>query len=703
MPQSTRTHPKRRGALLMGWAALLPILAFAILATLAALGSYRASDEARLRDTARALATAVDAQLSTYVAALEVLATSPAFGGDFDARAFEARSRAVGELFGGWVVLLGPPPGHPVLSLSNREEQISLPAELPAENRLAIAPLLTEVFEHGRPGISDLFEGSVIRRQILTAMVPLIWDGQPTHALALSIDPSALRELLARQGLPPGTFAAIADGQLRILAHSFDPDGQRVGLRAPDWVNAAIEGKQRALVTGPGWSGMDNVYAVERLTLAPGWTVTVAQPLAAQQASAWAALRWLVAGGAALGLALAGVVWANRREALHDAWHEAEALRSGRAEVERLHAGLPAIIFLRELLPDGTNRLIYRGGDLETVTGWPAATFAGVETFQSHVDLEAHDYHAFFRRVVRDGAATIEYRMRQPDGSRRFLTSRCRVLARRQDGSCEIVGYILDVSAEREAQARAMSAARLASLGEMAAGLAHEMKQPLQAISLAAELSQIAAARGDTAEVQRRFELIVDQTQRTASLIEHMRRFARGVEDGAPLQAVPVMVAVEGALDLARSALREASISVEVDLGDPPPVVRGQEVLLEQVLSNLLLNARDALGPKPPGAPRRIRIGVAPGTEGTVRLTVADTGGGIAPDVMARLFEPFVTTKGPDKGTGLGLSICHGLVKGMGGSIDAHNDAEGAVFTITLQVAATAEAPDARTYDVPVA
>lgn len=675
---------KQRGVLLLGLVALLPLLTFAIFAALSALHSYRASDETRLRDTARALAAAVDAELGTYVAALRVLAASRQLDGDLDAQAFAARSRGVGELFDGWVVLLGPPPDHRILSLSNQPDQTSLPTELPPQNRHALATLLTEVFEHGRPGISDLFEGSVIRRQILTVVVPVIRDGLAPRALALSMDPAALRELLARQDLPPGTFAAVADGQLRVLAHSLDPDGKRAGIQAPDWVNAAIVGKQRALVVGPGWNGGNNVYAVERLRLAPGWTVTVTEPLAMQQALAWAALRWLLAGGAALGLGLAVVVWASRREELNDARDEAEALRIGRAEVERLHGGLPAIIFLRELATDGTNRLLYRSGDIEMVTGWPAATFAGKDTFHWLVDLQADDYHAFFDRIVREGTGMIEYRMRQPDGSWRSLRSRCRVLDRRQDGTWEVVGYILDVSAEREAETRAMSAARLASLGEMAAGLAHEMKQPLQGISLAAEMGQMAAAQGDIAGVDQRFEQIVEQTQRTARTVEHLRRFARGAEEGASAQPVPLTAAVEGALDLTRSVLREDSIKVELDLGDPPTVVRGQEVLLAQVLSNLLLNARDALATRPEGAPRRIHIAATPGAEGRVRLTVADTGGGIAPEVMARLFEPFVTTKDAEKGTGLGLSICHSLVKGMGGDIEAHNEAEGAVFTITL-------------------
>lgn len=681
---ASSTGRKRRGTLLIGVTALLPLVGFASLALMSALGAYRTIDEERLQYTARAVAAAVDAQLGTYITALEMLATSRLLDDPLDAETFEARARDASETLGGGIVLINAPPDFQMLANTHRQPGVPLPRAVHPEGE----PVLAAVFASGRPGVSDLFTGAVTGRPTLAVMVPVDRPGQSRRVLALAVTPVTLREVLAQQGLPPATSSAIADGQLRIVAHSFDPDDRLVGVRAPEWIADAIDGRGSTLAVGPGWTGPDNVYAVERLARAPGWTVGAYTRRATQQASAWAAVRWLLAGGAALGLGLVVVVWASRREALLDARRETEALRAGRAEVERLHGGLPAVLFLRELLPDGTNRLIYRGGDLEMVTGWPASTFAGMDNFQSHVDLEQDDYRAFFNRVAREGTGTVEYRMRQPDGSWRPLRARCRVLARRRHGACEIAGYILDVSTEREAQARALAAARLASLGEMAAGLAHEMKQPLQAISLAAEVGQLAARLGDLVDVDERFERIVEQTQRTTDIIDHLRRFARGAEDGAPLQAVPLTAAIEGALELARSALRDASVSVEVDLGASPPVVHGQQVMLEQVLSNLLLNARDALAARPAGAPRRIRIVAAPGEDDTVRLTVADTGGGIALEVMGRLFEPFVTTKEPDKGTGLGLSICHGLVTGMGGRIEAHNEADGAVFTITLPSAA---------------
>ena len=375
-------------------------------------------------------------------------------------------------------------------------------------------------------------------------------------------------------------------------------------------------------------------------------------------------------------------------DAQEEGERRAAALRAGRAEVERLHAGLPTSVFLSVVTLDGDSVRIdcrYQAGDTASVFGWPEEEIAAMPDIGAIADTGQVPRTAQFRKAVETGEHAWEWRVRRKDGGWSWIRTRVRRLDRLPDGGTEVVGYSLNIDREREAEARAMAAGRLASLGEMAIGMAHEIRQPLQAISLAAEVAQLATQRGDTARVYDRLERIVGQTQRTSELIDHLRRFARGAEDGAPLRPVALADAIEGALQLAGSALRAERIEVEVALGDPAPAVQGQAVVLEQVLSNLLLNARDALAAAPPGAPRRVRIAAAPGPEGWVRLTVADTGGGIAPEIVPRLFEPFVTTKGPDKGTGLGLSICHGLVKGLGGRIEAHNDAGGAVFTITLR------------------
>jgi C4-dicarboxylate-specific signal transduction histidine kinase len=248
--------------------------------------------------------------------------------------------------------------------------------------------------------------------------------------------------------------------------------------------------------------------------------------------------------------------------------------------------------------------------------------------------------------------------------------------------------------AERDAQARAAASARLASLGEMAAGLAHELKQPLAIISLAAENAQAAAQTLGADAINRRLATIVRQVQRTSFLIEHLRRYARGPDMTDAPSPIRLEDPVAGALSLVGGTLREAEINIEVVLGDPSPTVLGNEIGLEQILVNLLSNARDAMAALPPSAPRRVLIQAAADPErGMVRLSVEDTGGGMAEPVLGRLFEPFFTTKGLEAGTGLGLSICKGLARAMGGDITARNGEQGAVFKVTLPAAQTARPP----------
>jgi two-component system C4-dicarboxylate transport sensor histidine kinase DctB len=130
--------------------------------------------------------------------------------------------------------------------------------------------------------------------------------------------------------------------------------------------------------------------------------------------------------------------------------------------------------------------------------------------------------------------------------------------------------------------------------------------------------------------------------------------------------------------------LDEAGVEVQVALGEPPLRVLGVAVLLEQVLVSLLLNARDALAVLSPGAPRRLWIAAEPVSDHQVKLTVADTGGGIDAALLPRLFEPFATTKGPDRGRGLGLATAHGLVRSMDGTLCGANGVQGAIFTLTM-------------------
>lgn len=383
---------------------------------------------------------------------------------------------------------------------------------------------------------------------------------------------------------------------------------------------------------------------------------------------------------------------ARAAEERHEmAARETALLRSSRAETIRLLDGVPTLMFQVEQPAAGAPRYRRIGGNVEAVTGWSAKVIEAPGGWASLRAPDPDGFNEFMATVARDGRAEREFRLRQPDGGGRWLRTVAAVTETRADGVVEIVGYTADVSAERERAGQLAAAGRLASLGEMATGLAHELRQPLTIMSLAAQNLQKALDSGRLPAARQRIERIVEQSARAGNIIEHLRRFARGSDEAAPPEPVSLDAAVEGAMTLVGGSLRDADVVVSLEIGDAAPVILGHLVGLEQVLVNLLMNACHAMETLPPGQPRRITIALgATPPEGCLELLLRDTGGGIAPKVLARIFEPFVTTKGVDKGTGLGLSICHGLVKAMGGSITARNEAEGAVFTITLKLA---EAP----------
>jgi C4-dicarboxylate-specific signal transduction histidine kinase len=262
------------------------------------------------------------------------------------------------------------------------------------------------------------------------------------------------------------------------------------------------------------------------------------------------------------------------------------------------------------------------------------------------------------------------------------------------DGRPDVIGHASDVTSEREAAAQAINAAKLATLGEVAGGLAQELDQPIGNMAAAAEqAAEVLRRRRDPADrpVLQRLERIIAQGARAREIVAHLRAFARR-ETGPP---VPVDVAevVRRALRLMQTSFGLAEISVTLDLPDKLPPVLAQSVALEQVLVNILANARDALLADHL-AERRVHIAaIDEPASGVVRLTVADTGGGLAADVLPRVFEPFFTTKVPGKATGLGLSVSYGIVRSFHGSIVAGNGSRGAEFVVTLPrapVAATA-------------
>lgn len=236
----------------------------------------------------------------------------------------------------------------------------------------------------------------------------------------------------------------------------------------------------------------------------------------------------------------------------------------------------------------------------------------------------------------------------------------------------------------RRAQEELVQAVKLRALGEMSAGISHELNQPLATIQTLAENGQILLSRGRSNAVGENLGRIQSSAERMAEIVRTLRGFVQQ-EAGEPLSDVDLGDPIRDALSLVEARRVETGAVIEWTPPSPPLLVRGGRVRLGQVVLNLISNALDAMAEGP--APRRVDLSVA--RDGAaVRLTVADTGPGIA--VPERVFDPFYTTK-PGAGLGLGLSISFAIVRSFGGHIRAGRAPEGGgAFTVEL-VAAEAE------------
>lgn len=234
----------------------------------------------------------------------------------------------------------------------------------------------------------------------------------------------------------------------------------------------------------------------------------------------------------------------------------------------------------------------------------------------------------------------------------------------------------------RETRDSAVQAGKLAVLGQMAAGISHELNQPLTALHTFADNAVDLLERGDVEEVRENLGLIRQMAARMGRIVGEIKSFSRKpVPERRPVEVAGVVVQ---ALMLVEARRRQIEALIDAQ-GVPDGLhVWADPQRLEQVLVNLLLNALDALAES---KEKRIVIS-ASRADGRVRIVVRDSGGGISGNVLPHLFEPFFTTKSTGQGLGLGLSISRMIASELGGSLDARNGgAGGAEFTVELEEA----------------
>lgn len=240
----------------------------------------------------------------------------------------------------------------------------------------------------------------------------------------------------------------------------------------------------------------------------------------------------------------------------------------------------------------------------------------------------------------------------------------------------------------RRSRMQLNQSAKMATLGEMATGLAHEINQPLNVMRMAVVnvLKRLGNGEADIEYLTEKLKRIDTQVQRAARTVDHMRVFGRRSEVEERL--FDPMQAVEGTLGMLTEGMKGKGVDIRVGETATTGLVMGHVDQLEQVLINLMVNARDALlSRREKDRDLQPWISVtAEQDERHIILSVQDNGGGIDPRLLDRIFEPFFTTKEIGVGTGLGLSVSYGIVDQMGGQLSVSNVDEGARFQIVLPI-----------------
>jgi len=288
------------------------------------------------------------------------------------------------------------------------------------------------------------------------------------------------------------------------------------------------------------------------------------------------------------------------------------------------------------------------------------------------------------------------------DGKRRTIVIKKAVFTAPGGGSF-LIAVLRDITDRKRLEAQLALADRLSSIGTLAAGVVHEINNPLAYVCsnlsfLEESLAQPAVPPEALPELREVLAETQEGINRVRTIVRGVKTFARTDENrSGPVEVHP---AIEGALRLVRKEL-EYRAQLERAL-EPVPAILGNEGRLGQVLVNLLVNALQAFPQKDPGR-NRIRVSTRSSGEGTVIIEVEDNGPGMSPEVRQHIFDPFFTTKPAGEGSGLGLSICQSIIQSMNGKIEVESEqGRGCLFRLVLPAAQARQGAERRTQASPV-
>ena len=311
--------------------------------------------------------------------------------------------------------------------------------------------------------------------------------------------------------------------------------------------------------------------------------------------------------------------------------------------------------------------------------------------------------------LVRSGDLELEYRIRHPDGSTRWVLSRGHTYFDAAGQPVRRTGVGVEMTRQRQLEEQLRQSQKLEAVGQLTGGIAHDFNNMLSTISTSLELLKLRAGTGTKAELERYIGLATKAIRGAASLTQRLLAFSR--KQTLDIRAVDVNRLARDLEDLLRRTLGER-ISLALALGDDPWTAHTDANQLESALLNLAINARDAM---PEGGKLTIEttnLNVGAGTAVAADLvpgdylvvSVSDTGTGMPPDVVRRAFDPFFTTKPIGQGTGLGLSMIYGYARQSGGNVTIYSrPGDGTTVKIFLPRSLAVEAPAAAAVAAPAA
>jgi PAS domain S-box-containing protein len=342
----------------------------------------------------------------------------------------------------------------------------------------------------------------------------------------------------------------------------------------------------------------------------------------------------------------------------------------------RLLESFPDLI----LVVDLDERYTFVSSRVRDMLGYQPEALMGkkISELEDHSPELASLYHdvASSRQVF----ASTEYGARHSDGSWRTMRASASQLF---DADAKLIGVIIsvrDITTERKLEQQVVQSERLAAMGAMIGGVAHELNNPLTVILGSADLLQ---DRVTDEFAQKQVASLQQQARRAAEIVKDLTYFSRPPAPGK--SGINLSEVVDRTLTLYAYSLRKNNITVDFLREPGLPYAQGDPQQLMQVFLNVIVNAEQAIREARAGGTLRIRLGKS---ANSVWASFQDDGTGIPPENLPLIFDPFYTTKRPGRGTGLGLSICKSVMKEHNGNVEAANaPGGGAVFTVTLPTA----------------